>query len=235
MSRRLLTLIPLFGSVLASCGPRGPRALTVMTHDSFAVSETVAAAFEAENDVTLRFLASGDAGEAVNKAVLAAGNPLADVFYGLDSTFLSRALEAGIFEAYESPLLGQIPDSFELDPGHHALPVDYGDVCLNYDRAYFADRGLEPPGSLEDLLRPEYRSLLVVENPAASSPGLAFLLATVGHFGEDGYLDFWEAFGRTTSWSSMIGRQPIAPSSADPQAADRDRSWSPTAPARLSR
>jgi len=192
MSRRLLTLIPLFGSVLASCGPRGPGALTVMTHDSFAVSETVAAAFEAENDVTLRFLASGDAGEAVNKAVLAAGNPLADVFYGLDSTFLSRALEAGIFEAYESPLLGQIPDSFELDPGHHALPVDYGDVCLNYDRAYFADRGLEPPGSLEDLLRPEYRSLLVVENPAASSPGLAFLLATVGHFGEDGYLDFWE-------------------------------------------
>jgi thiamine transport system substrate-binding protein len=163
-----------------------------MTHDSFAVSETVVAAFEAEHNVTVRFLASGDAGEAVNRAVLAAGNPLADVFYGADNTFLSRALDAGIFEAYESPLLEKIPDTFELDPTHHALPVDYGDVCLNYDRAYFADRSLEPPGNLEDLLRPEYRGLLVVENPATSSPGLAFLLATVGHFGQDGYLDFWE-------------------------------------------
>jgi thiamine transport system substrate-binding protein len=163
-----------------------------MTHDSFAVSETVVAAFEAEHDVTVRFLASGDAGEAVNRAVLAAGNPLADVFYGADNTFLSRALDAGIFEAYESPLLEEVPDAFELDATHHALPVDYGDVCLNYDRAYFADRGLEPPANLGDLLQPEYRGLLVVENPATSSPGLAFLLATVGHFGQDGYLDFWE-------------------------------------------
>jgi thiamine transport system substrate-binding protein len=32
----------------------------------------------------------------------------------------------------------------------------------------------------------------VVENPATSSPGLAFLLATIGHFGEDSYLAYWE-------------------------------------------
>jgi thiamine transport system substrate-binding protein len=192
MSRRLAAFLPLVAVLAAGCGPRAPQTLTVMTHDSFAVSETVVAAFESEHDVTVRFLASGDAGEAVNRAVLAAGNPLADVFYGADNTFLSRALDAGIFEAYESPLLENIPDTFELDPTHHALPVDYGDVCLNYDRAYFADRSLEPPENLEDLLRPEYRGLLVVENPATSSPGLAFLLATVGHFGQDGYLDFWE-------------------------------------------
>lgn len=192
MSRRALVLFPLLALLTAACGPRGPRTLTVMTHDSFAVSEPVASSFEAEHNVTLRFLASGDTGEAVNKAILAAGNPLADVFYGVDNTFLSRALEAGIFEPYDSPLLEQIPDSFELDPTHNALPVDYGDVCLNYDRAYFAEQGLEPPGNLEDLLKPEYRGLLVVENPAISSPGLAFLLATIGHFGEDGYLEFWQ-------------------------------------------
>ncbi len=191
MTRRRFALLPLL-ALLAACGPRQPRALTVMTHDSFAISDTLAAQFEAENNVTLRFLASGDAGEAVNKAVLAAGNPLADVFYGVDNTFLSRALQAEIFEAYDSPLLDQIPDAFELDPTHNALPVDYGDVCLNYDRAYFADRGLEPPASLEGLLDPEYQGLLVVENPATSSPGLAFLLATIGHFGEDGYLGFWQ-------------------------------------------
>ena len=187
---------PLFATALlalglSGCGPRGPAVLTVMTHDSFAVSDAVVQAFEEQHGVEVRFLASGDTGEALNKAILAAGNPLADVFYGVDNAFLSRALEAGLFEAYAAPALADIPDAFELDPTHHALPVDYGDVCLNYDRAYFEARGLEPPQTLEDLLAPRYRDLLVVQNPATSSPGLAFLLATVGTFGDPGYLDFW--------------------------------------------
>jgi|SRR3990172_9733878 len=179
---------------LAACAPAetGPRTLTVMTHDSFAVSEEVVAAFEAEHNVDVAFLKLGDAGEATNRAVLSAGSPLADVFYGVDNTFLSRALDGDIFEAYQSPLLAEIPDEFELDPAHGALPVDYGDVCLNYDLAYFDELDLAPPATLEDLLKPEYSGLLVVQNPATSSPGLAFLLATIGHFGEDSYLAFWE-------------------------------------------
>jgi thiamine transport system substrate-binding protein len=170
-----------------------PAILTVMTHDSFAVSESVVAAFEAEHNASVRFLMAGDTGQALSRAILSRGNPLADVFYGVDNTFLSRALSEDIFEVYDSPLLADIPESFQLDPTHHALPVDYGDVCLNYDRAYFDEHNLRPPQNLEDLTRPEYRSLLVVENPATSSPGLAFLLATIGHFGPDRYLDFWTA------------------------------------------
>ncbi|RMF42928.1 MAG: thiamine ABC transporter substrate-binding protein [Anaerolineae bacterium] len=172
--------------------PAEPRTLTVMTHDSFDVSEEVVQAFEQANNVKVTFIQGGDTGSALNKVILSQGNPPADVFYGVDNTFLSRALEEDIFVPYESPLLAQIDDSFELDPQHRALPVDYGDVCLNYDVAYFADKGLQPPATLEDLLKPEYKDLLVVENPATSSPGLAFLLATVGHFGTDGYLQFWQ-------------------------------------------
>lgn len=178
--------------LFAACAPQGPKAFTVMTHDSFAVSEEVVAAFEAEHNVTVTFLKLGDAGEATNKAVLAVEQPLADVFYGVDNTFLSRALDGNIFESYESPLLADIPDEFELDPAHGALPVDYGDVCVNYDKAYFVDNGITPPSNLEDLLKPEYQDLLVVENPATSSPGLAFLFATIGHFGANGYLDYWQ-------------------------------------------
>jgi len=186
-------LVILAGLFLVACGgAKEPGTLTVMTHDSFEISEDVLAAFEEEYGVTVQFLKAGDTGTAVNKAVLAVGNPLADVFYGVDNTFLSRALDEGIFEAYDSPLLADIPDSFKLDPQNRALPVDYGDVCLNYDVAYFEDNDLAVPARLEDLLKPEYDGLLVVENPATSSPGLAFLLATIGHFGEDGYLSFWE-------------------------------------------
>ena len=177
--------------IVGACVPKGLVELTVMTHDSFAISEEVVQAFEQANSVKVTFLASGDAGAALNKAILSKDAPLADVFYGVDNTFLSRALEADIFETYQSPALANIPVSFQLDPENRLFPVNYGDVCINYDKAYFAENDLPVPTVLEDLLKPEYNGLLVVENPATSSPGLAFLLATVAHFGDPGYLDFW--------------------------------------------
>jgi thiamine transport system substrate-binding protein len=191
--KRFFFLTILASLMLAACAPKGPAMLTVMTHDSFAVSADVVTAFEQANNVKVTFLKSGDAGAALNKAILTKDAPLADVFYGVDNTFLSRALEAGIYEAYASPLLANIPVEFKLDPQNRALPVDYGDVCINYDKVYFTDHSLTVPQSLEDLIKPEYKGLLVVENPATSSPGLAFLLATVVHFGPGDYLNYWQS------------------------------------------
>ncbi|NOZ29232.1 MAG: thiamine ABC transporter substrate-binding protein [Chloroflexi bacterium] len=168
-----------------------PVVVTLMTHDSFAISESLLDQFEAETGATLKILRAGDAGAALNQAILSKGNPLADVFFGVDNTFFGRAIQADIFEPYESPMLADIPDELELDPQHRLLPVDFGYVCLNYDKAYFVEKGLAVPQTLEDLTKPEYKGLLVVENPATSSPGLAFLITTVAYFGEDGYLDFW--------------------------------------------
>ncbi len=235
--KRMLSLssLLLLLTLLASCAPAGPATLTVMTHDSFAVSEDVIAAFEQANNVEVVFLASGDTGEALNKAILSKKAPLADVFYGVDNTFLSRALEEEIFEPYESPLLAAIPDEFELDPTHRALPVDFGDVCINYDKAWFAEHSLPVPAALDDLLKPEYAGLLVVENPATSSPGLAFLLATVAQYGDPAYLDFWSALrdngvtvvdGWSTAYytnfsaSSGRGPQPLVVSYASSPAAE---------------
>lgn len=169
-----------------------PRTLYVMTHDSFAAPQAVISAFEADNNVKLQFIKSGDTGTALNKAILAKDNPFADVFYGVDNTFLSRALTEDIFTPYDSPVLVDIPDQFKVDPQNRALPVDWGDVCVDYDKVYLAQHNLPAPQNLEDLLKPEYRSLMVVENPAISSPGLAFLLATIGHFGADNYLNYWK-------------------------------------------
>jgi thiamine transport system substrate-binding protein len=169
-----------------------PLKLTLMSHDSFNASPAVIAAFEQANNVKIEFLKAGDAGAALNQAILSKNNPLADVFFGVDNTFFSRAIESGIFEPYNSPLLANIPASLKLDPENRLVPVDYGDVCLNYDKGWLAQKGLTPPASLEDLLKPEYKGLIVVQNPATSSPGLAFLLATIAHFGDPGYLDFWQ-------------------------------------------
>ena len=105
--------------------------LTVMTHDSFAISQELIATFQDENQVIVKFIEAGDTGTAVNKAALSKNAPLADVFYGVDNTFLSRALNEDIFEPYSSPLLAYIPEEFIMDLQHRALPVDFGDVCLN--------------------------------------------------------------------------------------------------------
>jgi thiamine transport system substrate-binding protein len=191
--KQIVFLVLTAAFALSACAPKGPAELTVTTHDSFAVSQEVVQAFEQANNVKVTFLASGDAGAALNKAILTKDAPLADVLYGVDNTFLSRALEADIFETYRSPGLANIPAAFQLDLSNRLSPVDYGDVCINYDKAYFAGKNLSVPAELEDLLIPAYNGLLVVENPATSSPGLAFLLATVAHFGDPGYLDFWAA------------------------------------------
>jgi thiamine transport system substrate-binding protein len=170
-----------------------PVTLVLASHDSFTASEEIIEAFEAAHNVSLQFLALGDAGEALNKLILSKDAPLADLFFGVDNTFLSRALEAELFMPYESPLLEQIPDELELDPEHRLLPADYGFVNLNADSSWFEAQALPLPTTLEDLTKPEYAGLLVAPNPASSSPGLAFLLTTISHFGEEGYLDYWAA------------------------------------------
>jgi thiamine transport system substrate-binding protein len=165
--------------------------ITLMTHDSFNASKRVLRKFTKDTGVSVKVLPSGDAGSAVNQAILTKSNPLGDVFFGVDNTLLSRALDEGIFVRYKSPELSNVPKGLQLDAKHRVTPVDTGDVCVNYDKKYFADNRLPVPQTFEDLAKPEYKGLLVVENPATSSPGLAFLLATVAKFGNNGWRDYW--------------------------------------------
>lgn len=225
MKAKLFMPFLLFLLAVVSCTQAGPVQLNVMTHDSFAVSEPVIQAFEKENNVKVNIIMSGDVGSALNQAILTKSAPLADVFYGIDNTFLSRGLKAGIYDPYPSPLLKDIPLELQMDKSFNVVPVDFGDVCINYDKSYFSGKNLPIPSSLEDLVKPEYRGLLVVENPAISSPGLSFLLATIAKFGETGYLDYWRqlrsngvvvvndwntAYYTNFSASSGKGAQPMA-------------------------
>lgn len=183
----------LLAAVLPAAAQSGEE-LIVIGHDSFNFSASVLEAFEEETGISVTVLRLGDTGTMVNQAVLTRGNPLGDVLYGIDNTFLSRALNADLFIPYESPLLEFVDPEFIIDPELRVTPVDYGDVCLNYDVAFFEEQNLPVPSTLADLTDPMYAGLLVVQNPATSSPGLAFLLATIAVFGEDGeytYLDFW--------------------------------------------
>lgn len=167
------------------------QTLTVLAHDSFVLEKQHIAQFEKESGVRLRILKGGDAGEMVNKAYLTRAAPVADVIYGFDNLTLRKVLDANLLEPYRPALWDQLLPELRLDATFRATPVNYGYVCLNLDRAYFSGKPL--PRSLRDLTLSTYANLLAVPNPATSSPGLAFLVATVQAFGEQGYLSFWEA------------------------------------------
>lgn len=229
----LATLIALTACQSSAKGDQ--PVLRVMTHDSFAISEDLIREFEQENNIKVVFIPSGDTGAALNRAILSKNSPQADLFYGVDNTFLSRALSENIFEPYQSPQIANIFPELVLDSSYRLLPVDFGDVCINYDKAFFADKTLPLPVSLLDLTHPDYRGLLVVENPATSSPGLAFLMATIAEFGEDGYLQFWKdlrendivvvndwetAYYTNFSASSGQGSQPMVVSYSSSPAAE---------------
>jgi thiamine transport system substrate-binding protein len=164
--------------------------LRLLTHSSFDVSEEVLAGFTEATGIEVEVLATGDAGSVVNQAILTRDDPQGDLLFGVDTTFLSRALDEDLFVPYRSPELDRVRDDLR-PPDDRVTPVDTGEVCLNYDVAWFEGSELAPPASLDDLADPDYAGLTVALNPATSSPGLAFLLATVQEFGEPGWLQYW--------------------------------------------
>jgi len=188
---------------LAGCGSSGDggatdgnadkagATVTIATHDSWAMSKKVMAEFKEKTGITVKIQPHGDAGELTNKLVLTKGNPIADGVFGIDNTFASRAVDEGVLAKYDAPL----PDSakrFALDGagGHELTPIDYGDVCVNIDDGWFAQHHVTPPKTFADLADPAYKDLLVTPGATTSSPGLAFLVATIGKFG-DGWKDYW--------------------------------------------
>ncbi len=193
MRAKLAVGIIITALALGACGDADPETLTIISHDSFGggVTEETFASFTAESGIAVEIVPAGDTGSLVNQAILTKDNPLADVLFGVDDTFLSRALDAGIFRSHRSDLLDKTPENIRLDSENRVTPIDFGDVCLNYDRGVIADAGA--PRNLRDLTTERYRGQLVVESPATSSPGLAFLLTTIAVFGEDGWKDYWQA------------------------------------------
>jgi thiamine transport system substrate-binding protein len=180
--------------VAAACSTVStPDEVVLLTHDSFALSDSVLESFTQETGLKLVVQTAGDAGTMVNQAILTKDNPIADVIFGIDNTFLSRAIDSDVFTPYTPAEIDETDPRLRI-PGNIVTPIDFGDVCVNYDIEALDASGVPPPASIDDLTDPLYESLLVVEDPATSSPGLAFLLATIDRYPEGGeydWQDYW--------------------------------------------
>lgn len=158
---------------LAGCSPvTDAKSVVLVTHDSFVMSEELVNKFESESGYELKLVKAGDAGSMTNKLILTKDQPIGDAVFGIDNTLIGLAKENGL-------LTGELQ------------PIDFGDVCLNYDIDWFASRGIPAPSNIAQLVDPNYKNLTVVQNPASSSTGMAFLATTVAKFGEAGYLNYW--------------------------------------------
>ena len=173
--------------------------ITLVTYDSFALSKGVLEQFTKLTGIGVKVLTAGDTGEMVNKSILTKDAPLGDVMWGVDNTFLGRAIDEKLFTPTTVDTSPLDPALLALVPSRELLPVDYGDVCVNYDKAALAKLGVQPPSTFADLTKPEYKNLLVVENPATSAPGLAFLLGSVAAANADKPA---AAAAKNTSWKS---------------------------------
>jgi thiamine transport system substrate-binding protein len=203
--KRWMTTACLFAAATtaaAACGSdnrsesAGKAAITMVVYDSFPTKgtslNTALDGFTASTGIHVTLVVAGDAGTMVTKAALTAGKPEGDVMWGVDNTLLSAAVNAKVFTPYRIADLGALPAALTaLVPNAEATPVDYGDVCVNNDLTWFSKHGLAAPTTLDDLIDPKYKDLLVVENPSTSSTGLAFLLATVARYGDPGWKDYW--------------------------------------------
>ena len=167
------------------------QTLTVITHDSFFISEETIEAFETEFGVSVELLPTGDAVEALNRAILTKNNPEGDLLFGVDNVSFVRAIEQDLFIEYQSSALDNVDDRWVFDDSGRITPIDYGYVLFNYQKAALEQAGLTPPSRLEDLAGAEWKGRVAVEDPNTSSPGLQLMLATIGYFGEDGWLDWW--------------------------------------------
>ena len=192
--------------LLSGCAPASQnQAVTLVAHDSFAISDQSIAEFEKRSGLELEIIRAGDAGSVTNRLALTKNAPIGDVVFGIDNTFRGVAEENNLIE-------GSLSE------------VSYSDVCFNFDKNWFRQNQIEPPATWRELVLPKYKELTVVSNPLTSSPGMAFLATTVAALGEEGFEDFWrqlndngvkiaagweEAYFTEFSGSSGNGNYPI--------------------------
>ncbi len=175
--KKILALL-IAGSALASCAIQSessndiPKEITLIAYDAFTPEKGVFDDFTTQYGPKVNVVTAGDTGAMVSKAILTAGNPEGDVIFGIDNTFISRAVSGKVLDEYQA--------------------VDEGDVCVNFDKSWFASRNIAVPTTFEDFVKPQYKGLLSVEDPVNSAPGFAFLLASIHHFGEDRWQTYWK-------------------------------------------
>tara|TARA_Y100001980_G_C14556742_1_gene349835 strand:- start:18416 stop:19549 length:1134 start_codon:yes stop_codon:yes gene_type:complete len=159
------------------------KELVIATYDIYGLSEEMIEEFENQTGISVSMIKLDDAGSVLDYLIKNKGTNDIDLAIGLDNTYLSTAIQQGVLTNHTASNLGEI-SQVALGPynGQLAVPFDMGYVCLNYDNNLVDGKNMSVPTSLWDLTEEEWRGKVVIPSPQTSSPGRAFMLATMDYF-----------------------------------------------------
>ncbi|EPD34070.1 ABC transporter periplasmic binding protein, thiB subfamily [Propionimicrobium lymphophilum ACS-093-V-SCH5] len=166
------------------------KEVTLVAYDSFPAKD-IQPGFEAATGYKLNVIEGGDSAELTNKLVVSKDNPLGDVAVGMDNNTALTAYEKGVFDD-SGVKLPEGVEKYSLADADHLVPFDRSQYCINYDEKWLKDKNITAPTSLADLTKPEYKDMLIVEDPRKSTPGMGFMTATIAAQGED-WTSYWSA------------------------------------------
>lgn len=170
-------------------GESGGGKVTILTHDSFVISDEQIAAFEKETGYDLVTTAPGDAGVVTSQLQMEGGASGVDGVFGIENYSALAISETDALADFTPQNLPESASDYVISP--KLTPIDRGQVCINVDHDWFKENGKTEPTGFEDLAKPEYAELLTLTNPTTSSPGLAFAVASINALGEDQWQSYW--------------------------------------------
>lgn len=190
----LVVFLALLGCTRNDTGASRPT-LVVLAHDSLLAADGLGPAlipqFEKRCDCVIRTISAGGAGQIVSRLLLDQERSVrtVDVAWGIDQHAWERARDLAELEAV--PAATRVLPEFRVENGF--VPFDHGPMGWMMDRKSMTARGLQPPREVRDLLKPEYRGALLLQDPRTSTPGLAWVHFTHEVLGEAEFKKFWKA------------------------------------------
>ncbi len=215
MRKILFVLSLLLTAPLAGCldfsSEDEPPVVRILTYDITGFSDEMLSTFTNQTGFEIELVKADDAGGILEQLLQTQDAPQVDLAIGLDNTYLQTALDAELLQEHSTDVSGLSSAALEPYNGPFAVPFDRGDVCLNYDESRVDGENLSVPTSLWDLTEPEWDGLAAFPSPLTSSPGRAFMTATVDYFENDDNgttdaFDWWEAMAEngaifTSGWT----------------------------------
>lgn len=195
--KRTLVLVLLI-AVVAVCGfatgQKEQRTLNIYTAFDTEEAKLYIEAFERETGIDVVWVRLSS-GEVLARIEAEASNPQASVWHAGSNTSHINAASKGLLEPYRPNI------DFELPPQFRARDWAWtgfytGAIGFATNTRFLEQRGIQPPRSWNDLLRPEFAKNVVIAYPYTSGTSYTTFAALVQMWGEREALDWWERFDR---------------------------------------
>lgn len=172
--------------------------LKILTYDIAAFSDDMLTNFTEQTGFAVELVYTDDAGGILEIMLQTQGSPQVDLAVGLDNTYLQTALDFCLLTVNNVDTSNVDPNVMALYDGPKAVPFDQGHVCLNYDESVVDGENLTEPQTLWNLTESQWTDKTVFPSPLTSSPGRAFMVATIDYFENDldpntTAFDWWKA------------------------------------------